>query len=83
LKVSIGMKYVGATIAAIDDMIAMLSDRSPCSSRHGGRSALSEGCRTCYVRFYAEGGRAVKENTTSDATKYQHYTKMNPAGLLW
>jgi hypothetical protein len=37
------MKYVGATIAAIDDMIAMLSDRSPCSPRHGGRSALSEG----------------------------------------
>jgi hypothetical protein len=43
LKVAIGMKHMRAAIAAIDDVIAMMSDGSPCSPRHGGRSVAREG----------------------------------------
>ena len=39
LKVSIGMKHLVAAIASIDDVVAILSDRSPGSARHGDRLA--------------------------------------------
>jgi hypothetical protein len=54
LKIAIGMKHWGAAIAAIDDVIAILSDGSPCSPRHGDRSLSHVGVYSLNARFYAE-----------------------------
>ena len=70
LKVSIGMKHGGAAIAAIDDVIAILSDGSPCSPGHGGR--LLSHVRVTYFVLLRGRGRVVKKDNAMDASECQH-----------
>ena len=70
LEVAIGMKHWGAAIAAIDDVIAILSDGSPCSPGHGGR--LLSHVRVTYFVLLRGRGRVVKKDNAMDASEWQH-----------
>ena len=70
MEVAIGMKHWGTAIAAIDDVIAILSDGSPCSPRHGAR--LLSHVRVSYFVLLRGRGRVVKKENAMDAAEYQH-----------